>query len=249
MVYLNLTGVCFAAPHLEISACFTVCYLRPEFPSFTWPWTMRAQTGELQRGAAFEALLPSGDRPTLGVATAAQSELRSLPSFFFPRLVFLSLSLSSSCKNRKDAGGDPCLPRRRRRFLMHARGRPAPPRPRPRPRAAVVVYSQSAGGEGQGTAECQTGHCYAATRLLLSPRCRPLSTTAIGKGGQLSFLPCSWCKRTGRPAGQQGCYSICFDLAVGLCLLRLPCLGIPVWRCSAPPLLVSSSFGFGGLIC
>jgi hypothetical protein len=171
------------------------------------------------------------------------------PPFFFPRLVFLSLSLSSSCKNRKDAGGDPCLPRRRRRFLMHARGRPAPPRPRPRPRAAVVVYSQSAGGEGQGTAECQTGHCYAATRLLLSPRCRPLSTTAIGKGGQLSFLPCSWCKRTGRPAGQQGCYSICFDLAVGLCLLRLPCLGIPVWRCSAPPLLVSSSFGFGGLIC
>lgn len=58
---------------------------------------------------------------------------------FFPRLVFLSLSLSSSCKNRKDAGGDPCLPRRRRRFLMHARGRPAPPRPR-----AAVVESYTA---------------------------------------------------------------------------------------------------------
>lgn len=172
------------------------------------------------------------------------------PPFFFLGS-FSFLSLSSSCNEQKRLllqRGWRSVSAAPAAQALNARPRPTCPAAPARGRSRIQPVSRRRGA-GHGRAECQTGHCYAATRLLLSPRCRALSTTAIGKGGQLSFLPCSWCKRAGRPAGQQGCYSICFDLAVRLCLLRLPCLGIPLWRCSAPPLLVLSSFGFGGLIC
>lgn len=102
---------------LPVSPC-VICGRSSHLSRGRGPCELRLMSfsGEL----AFEALLPSRDRPTLGVGTAAQTELRSLPSLFFSSARFPFSLCPPAVMNRKDcsfnAGGDPCLPRRRRRL-------------------------------------------------------------------------------------------------------------------------------------